>query len=234
MERLQKIIAARGLCSRRRAEELIQAGRVCLNGETASLGDKADPDQDEILVDGKPLPPPGEMRCLMLHKPRGYVTTMEDERGRKTAAQLVRNCGCRVVPIGRLDMDSEGLLLFTNDGELLNRVLHPRHQVEKYYRVLVRGYAPQKLERLKKPIVLDGYRIAPPQVRLLEADGETARLEIIIHEGRNRQIRRMCETASMEVLRLKRIREGRLSLGDLPSGAWRWLTQEEIDLLTKE
>lgn len=234
MERLQKIIAARGLCSRRRAEELIRAGRVCLNGETASLGEKADPDRDQILVDGKLLPPPGELRCLMLHKPRGYVTTMEDERGRKTAAQLVENCGCRVVPIGRLDMDSEGLLLFTNDGELLNRVLHPRHQVEKCYRVRVRGYTPQKLELLKRPIVLDGYQIAPPQVRLLEAEGEKARLEIVIHEGRNRQIRRMCETASMEVLRLKRIREGKLSLGDLPSGAWRWLTREEIDLLTRE
>lgn len=234
MERLQKIIAARGLCSRRRAEELIQEGRVTLNGATANLGDKANPDQDEILVDGKILPPPGEMRCLMLNKPRGYVTTMEDERGRKTAAQLVADCGCRVVPIGRLDMDSEGLLLFTNDGELLNRVLHPKHQVEKCYRVRVCGYEPEKLELLKKPIVLDGYKIAPPQVQLLEENGNKARLEIVIHEGRNRQIRRMCENASMEVLRLKRIREGRLSLGDLPAGAWRWLSREEIDLLTKE
>lgn len=234
MERLQKIIAARGLCSRRRAEELIQEGRVSLNGATANLGDKANPDQDEILVDGKILPPPGEMCCLMLNKPRGYVTTMEDERGRKTAAQLVEDCGCRVVPIGRLDMDSEGLLLFTNDGELLNRVLHPKHQVEKCYRVRVCGYEPEKLELLKKPIVLDGYKIAPPQVQLLEENGNKARLEIVIHEGRNRQIRRMCENASMEVLRLKRIREGRLSLGDLPAGAWRWLSREEIDLLTKE
>lgn len=234
MERLQKLIAARGLCSRRRAEELILAGRVSLNGAAASLGDKADPDKDEIRVDGRSLPPLGETRCLMLNKPRGYITTMADERGRKTAAQLVKDCGCRVVPIGRLDMDSEGLLLFTNDGELLNRILHPKHQVEKCYRVRVRGYAPQKLELLKKPISLDGREIAPPQVRLLEADGENARLEIVIHEGRNRQIRRMCEKVSMEVLRLKRIREGRLPLGDLPTGAWRWLTEEEIDLLINE
>lgn len=231
MERLQKIIAARGLCSRRQAEELLRQGRVQCNGKTASLGDSAEPDRDEILVDGKPLPPKRERICLMLNKPRGYVTTLRDERGRKTAASLVADCGVRVAPVGRLDMDSEGLLLFTNDGELLNQILHPKHEVEKCYRVWVRGYTQKKLERLCRPVVLDGYTIRPPKLCVLECSGDLACLEIIIHEGRNRQIRRMCALAEMTVIRLQRVREGALVLGDLPLGKWRYLEDEEIALL---
>ena len=227
-ERLQKLISARGLASRRKAEEWIAAGRVCVNGRPAALGDSADPEADDILVDGKPLPERNRSDYLMLHKPRGYVTTLSDERGRKDVARLVKDCPQRVYPIGRLDQDSEGLLLFTNDGAFANALMHPRHQVDKTYLVWVTGYGPGKEGLLEKPLVLDGYRIRPPVVRLLEAAGQKARLEITIHEGRNRQIRRMCGARGMTVTRLKRIREGALELGNLEPGAWRYLTAEEV------
>lgn len=232
-ERLQKILSARGLCSRREAEKWIGAGRVTVNGLPAELGATADPDSDKILVDGRPLP--GEERpiYLMLHKPRGYVTTLRDEKGRPDAASLVADCGVRVYPIGRLDMDSEGLLLFTNDGDFANRLMHPSHEIEKTYRVLVSGFEPGKEELLARPIVLDGYQIRPPKVRFLESRGQKARLEVVIHEGRNRQVRRMCQAAGMQVLRLKRIAEGSLFLGNLPEGKWRYLTEPEIRELNK-
>lgn len=232
-ERLQKILSARGLCSRREAEKWIGAGRVTVNGLPAELGATADPDSDKILVDGRPLP--GEERpiYLMLHKPRGYVTTLRDEKGRPDAASLVADCGVRVYPIGRLDMDSEGLLLFTNDGDFANRLMHPSHEIEKTYRVLVSGFEPGKEELLARPIVLDGYQIRSPKVRLLESRGQKARLEVVIHEGRNRQVRRMCQAAGMQVLRLKRIGEGSLCLGNLPEGKWRYLTESEIRELNK-
>lgn len=230
MERIQKIIAARGLCSRRAAEELLRAGRVTRNGETAALGDSAEPG-DVLLVDGRPLPEPPEPVYLMLHKPRGYVTTLSDERGRKTVRELIAGCGCKVVPVGRLDMDSEGLLLLTNDGALANALMHPSHRVDKVYRVLVSGYAPGKETLLARPVVLDGYRIAPPEVRLLGSRGAEASLEVTIHEGRNRQVRRMCELAGLTVRRLKRVAEGPLTLGGLPAGAWRYLTPDEIKAL---
>ncbi len=233
MERLQKILSARGVASRRTAEAWIQAGRVSVNGRTAVLGDTADGDKDDIQVDGKPLPRQEKLLYLMLHKPRGYVTTLHDEKGRPDAARLVADCGARVYPIGRLDMDSEGLLLFTNDGAFANLLMHPSHEVEKAYEVLVSGFSPEKLPLLERPIVLDGYHIRPPKVRLLESTGQKARLEVVIHEGRNRQVRRMCQAAGMEVLRLKRTREGSLTLGDLPAGKWRSLTQAEIEKLKK-
>ena len=192
MERLQKILSARGLASRRAAEEWIKAGRVTVNGKTAALGDTADADTDEICVDGNPLPRQEGLVYLVLHKPRGYVTTLHDEKGRPDAAQLVADCGARVYPVGRLDMDSEGLLLFTNDGAFANRLMHPSHQVEKNYEVQVSGYAAEKLTLLRRPIVLDGYRIAPPEVRLLSRAGDKAWIQVVIHEGRNRQVRRMC------------------------------------------
>lgn len=227
-ERLQKLISARGLASRRKAEEWIAAGRVCVNGRPAALGDSADPEADDILVDGKPLPERNRSVYLMLHKPRGYVTTLSDERGRKDVARLVKDCPQRVYPIGRLDQDSEGLLLFTNDGAFANALMHPRHQVDKTYLVWVTGYGPGKEGLLEEPLVLDGYQIRPPGVRLLEASGQKACLEITIHEGRNRQIRRMCGARGMTVTRLKRIREGALELGNLEPGAWRYLTAEEV------
>lgn len=233
MERLQKILSARGVASRRAAEAWIQAGRVSVNGRTAVLGDTADPEKDDIRVDGKQLPRQEKLLYLMLHKPRGYVTTLHDEKGRPDAARLVADCGARVYPIGRLDMDSEGLLLFTNDGTFANLLMHPSHEVEKAYEVLVSGFSPEKLPLLERPIVLDGYCIRPPKVRLLESTGQKARLEVVIHEGRNRQVRRMCQAAGMEVLRLKRTREGSLTLGDLPAGKWRSLTQAEIEKLKK-
>ena len=233
MERLQKILSARGLASRRAAEEWIKAGRVTVNGKTAALGDTADADTDEICVDGKPLPRQERLVYLVLHKPRGYVTTLHDEKGRPDAAQLVADCGARVYPVGRLDMDSEGLLLFTNDGAFANRLMHPSHQVEKTYEVQVSGYAAEKWTLLRRPIVLDGYRIAPPEVRLLRRAGDKAWVQVVIHEGRNRQVRRMCQAAGLTVLRLKRTREGDLRLGDLPLGKWRSLTEAEIENLKK-
>ena len=230
-QRIQKILSARGLCSRRRAEELILAGRVTCNGAVAKLGDTADPDIDEILVDGSSLPPQEEHVYIMLNKPRGYVTTLSDEKGRHNAAQLI-DCGVRVYPVGRLDMDSEGLLLFTNDGEFANRLMHPKHEVDKTYRVLVAGYSEEKIEKLKQPIELDGYRIRTPGIKLLRIrENGQAQLLVTIHEGRNRQVRRMCDAAGMKVLRLQRISEGKVKLGDLELGKWRHLTQEELTYL---
>ena len=232
-ERLQKILSARGLASRRAAEDLIRAGRVRVNGEVCTLGASADPDVDRIELDGRPIPAQPEKIYLMLNKPRGYITTLNDEKGRKTAAALV-NCGCRVYPVGRLDCDSEGLLLFTNDGRFADRLMHPRGSVNKRYEVTVEGdwHAGERL--LARAIELDGYRIAPPQVRLLQGAGNRAVFEITIHEGRNRQIRRMCEAAELRVVRLRRIAEGSLRLGTLPSGKWRPLTKEEIEQLYGE
>ena len=228
-ERLQKILSARGVCSRRKAEEMIQAGRVTCNGNTVGLGNMADPDLDEIRVDGVLLPSPEGHVYIMLNKPRGYVTTLSDEKGRPNAAQLI-DCGTRVYPVGRLDMDSEGLLLFTNDGEFANRLMHPKHEVNKTYRVLVQNFSEENLDKLKQPIELDGYRIRRPDVKLLRTrDRGQAQLLVTIHEGRNRQVRRMCDAAGMKVLRLQRIAEGNVKLGQLECGKWRHLTPEELD-----
>lgn len=230
-ERLQKIISARGLASRRKAEKLIQQGRVSVNGAVARLGDSADSEQDQITVDGIPLPAQMEMKYIMLYKPKGYVTTLSDEKGRPNAAQLVADCGFRVYPVGRLDMDSEGLLLFTNDGAFANGMMHPSLEVNKVYEVWTSGYVPGAEIRLGRPIVLDGYAIRPPKVQLLKVNGTKARFEVTIHEGRNRQVRRMCEAAGMTVTRLKRIREGTLTLGDLKPGQWRFLSEKELESL---
>ncbi len=229
-DRLQKILSARGVASRRAAEKMIEEGRVTVNGTVATLGQSADPDTDRIEVDGKPLPTADSAVYLMLHKPRGYVTTLSDEKGRKTAAELVAGCGVRVYPVGRLDMDSEGLLLFTNDGDFANLLMHPKHQVDKTYLTWVQDYSEEALQRLKKPIELDGYRIRAPKVHVVKP----GLMEITIHEGRNRQVRRMCEAAGMQVTRLKRVREGALSLGNLPLGTWRYLTPEEVSKLKEE
>ena len=234
MERLQKIIASRGLCSRRQAEKWIEEGRVRVNGNTAHLGDTADVTEDVIEVDGKRLPKAGKKLYLMLNKPRGYVTTLSDEKGRKNAAELVSGCGVRVYPVGRLDMDSEGLLLFTNDGEFANLMMHPKHEVDKVYRVWVTNFAPEKLDALKEPIELDGYKIKAPRVRPVRMEPTRAILDVTIHEGRNRQVRRMCQAAGLEVARLKRIAEGGLRIGELKPGAWRYLEPRELELLLQE
>ena len=227
-ERLQKILSARGVASRRKAEEMITAGRVAVNGLPAVLGDTADVDVDIITVDGRPLPSPQKPVYIMLHKPRGFVTTLSDEKGRRNAAELVADCGVRVYSVGRLDMDSEGLLLFTNDGDVANRLMHPKHKVTKTYHVTVKDYSDEKLENLKQPVTLDGYTIRKPDVRLQRLDGDKAWLEVVIHEGRNRQVRRMCAMAGMAVVRLVRVAEGALKLGNLQRGTWRYLTEEEI------
>ncbi len=230
MERIQKIISAWGIASRRQAEEMLKAGRITCNGAVAHLGQSADPDQDVLCLDGVPLKKTGKRVYLLLNKPRGYVTTLSDEKGRKNVSQLVSGCGTRVYPVGRLDMDSEGLLILTNDGDFANKLMHPRHIVDKVYLVEVEGYAEGALERLRSPIVLDGYQIRTPEVSCVSKDPlrGTARLRIVIHEGRNRQVRRMCAFAGMRVKRLKRIAEGNLQLGDLPTGAWRYLSEEEV------
>ena len=233
-QRLQKILSGRGICSRRKAEEYINDGRVCVNGSVATLGDSADPELDEITLDGKPLPSANEYVYIMLNKPRGYVTTLSDEKGRKNAAQLVADCGIRVYPVGRLDMDSEGLLLFTNDGDFANLLMHPKHEVNKTYHVVVTDYSPENLEKLAQPVMLDGYTIRKPDVKLLKmlADRK-ALLSVTIHEGRNRQVRRMCDLAGMHVTRLIRMSEGTLQLGNLPLGKWRYLTPAEVERLKK-
>ena len=230
-ERLQKILSARGVASRRKAEELITQGLVTVNGITARLGDTADAETDEILISGKPLPKQETYLYILLNKPRGYVTTLSDEKGRPNAAQLVADCGTRVYPVGRLDMDSEGLLLFTNDGDFANRLMHPKQEVKKTYETWVTGYHPGAEVQLSRPITLDGYTIRPPKLKLLRSEGQKAKFLITIHEGRNRQVRRMCEAAGMHCTRLRRIQEGTLKLGDLPTGKWRHLTEEEVNNL---
>lgn len=230
-ERLQKIISASGITSRRKAEEWIAAGKVSCNGMVCGLGDRADPETDDIRIDGEPISVTEEKIYLLLHKPRGYVTTLSDEKGRRNAAQLVADCGKRVYPVGRLDMDSEGLLLFTNDGDFANRLMHPSHEVEKTYRVVVNGLTELALEKLKRSVTLDGYTIKPPKVVCIKQALRNAEILVTIHEGRNRQVRRMCAMAGLEVSRLIRISEGALSLGELPCGKWRYLTKDELQKL---
>lgn len=231
-ERLQKLLAAAGLCSRRMAEEWISAGRVCVNGVPALLGDRADPETDTITVDGQALPADTRRVYLMLNKPRGYVTTLSDEYGRHTAAELVSGCGARVYPVGRLDRDSEGLLLFTNDGDFAHRLLHPSHQVDKVYLVTVRGDIRGAAERLMAITELDGEPIAPAQARELSRREGQALLRVTIHQGKNRQIRRMCAGLGLHVEKLQRVEEDGLRLDDLPNGKWRYLTAQEIQRIT--
>ena len=227
-ERVQKLIAAGGACSRRTAEEWIRAGRVTVNGRRVSLGDRADPDTDVIAVDGRAVGAHARKVYLMLHKPRGFVTTLSDERGRRTAAELVRGCGTRVFPVGRLDRDSEGLLLFTNDGALTQRLLHPSHQVDKTYIVTVTGAAEDSARQLSAVDRLDGQPIVPAAVTELYRKDGTAKYRVVIHQGKKRQIRRMCAAVGLTVTRLCRVAEGSITLGDLPPGKWRYLTAEEL------
>lgn len=231
-ERLQKIISASGLMSRRAAEELIAAGKVSVNGVTASLGDKAEAETDKILVDGKGLPSAGEKIYIMLNKPRGYVTTLSDEKGRRDVSQLVKELGTRLYPVGRLDMYSEGLLIMTNDGDFANRLMHPSHEIDKCYHTWVKGEdIGWAVELLRCPMEIDGYVTRPARVDILEIKGEDALLSVTIHEGRNRQVRKMCEAAGLKVTKLVRVSEGGVELGALKSGKWRRLTEEELAML---
>ena len=228
IQRLQKIIADSGLMARRKAEEAIRAGRVTVNGLPVQLGDSADRDRDRILVDGRELPRPEEKVYIMLNKPRGVVCSLHDEKGRRDVTELVRELPERLFPVGRLDMDSEGLLLFTNDGALMQALIHPRHEVNKVYRVTVSGDLTDAISRLSAITDLDGEPIRPARVEELSRSGGQAVLQITIHEGKNRQIRRMCRKVGLQVVRLMRIQEGSLLLGELPAGKWRYLTDNEI------
>ena len=226
-ERLQKLLSAAGVCSRRRAEAYIQAGRVTVNGRTARLGDRADPDRDRVEVDGVPLSAGKRRTYIMLNKPRGYVTTRSDEKGRRTVAELVAACPARVWPVGRLDMDSEGLLLLTDDGALTQRLTHPSHRVEKEYQVRVAGDVDRALPVLRAPVEDGGEILTADRV---ERTGDHT-LTVVIHQGKNRQVRRMCAAAGLTVERLRRVREGAVRLGGLKEGQWRRLTEAELAAL---
>ena len=229
-ERLQKIISAAGLMSRRAAEQAILDGRVTVNGRTASLGESADADTDEIRVDGKPVYVEYSREYIVLYKPKGYVTTMSDEKGRHNVTELVADAGMRLYPVGRLDINSEGLLIMTNDGDFANYVMHPSGNILKTYRTWVRGGdIPSSIERLRLEMTIDGTSVKAKDVKAERQDAESARLLITIGEGRNRQIRKMCEYSGLAVTRLVRIKEGPVSLGDLKPGEWRCLTADEIN-----
>lgn len=227
--RLQKVLAEQGVASRRKSEELIAAGEVTVNGAAARLGEKVDPKRDRICVRGKPLAFGRREITVMLYKPRGIVTTMKDEKGRNCVAGLVTDIPERVYPVGRLDRESEGLLLMTNDGEFANAMTHPSHHVPKNYRVTVRPRVTEdQLASLSAGMMIDGRMTAPAQVRVLVREEGRTVLEIVLREGRNRQIRKMCEQLGLEVARLKRTAVGTLRLGMLRPGKWRELSGDEL------
>lgn len=234
-ERLQKILSGAGICSRRAAESYITAGHVKVNGITANLGDSADLEADEILVDGRPLRKNGPRPVyIMLNKPRGYVTTLSDEAGRKTVADLLSDVPERVYPVGRLDMHSEGLLILTNDGDLAHHLTHPSHEVYKEYLVKLspdEDGLPSPEKPLSGVIELDGEKLLPAKCRLLAKTESGYIMTIAIRQGKNRQIRRMCAKCGYTVNSLKRVSEGDVKLGELPSGRWRYLTEKEISYL---
>ena len=230
-ERLQKLIARAGVCSRRSAESLLTAGRVTVNGVAAHLGDKADADTDVIAIDGTAIAFAEPSVYLMLNKPRGYVTTLRDELGRATAAELVADCGVRVFPVGRLDKESEGLLLFTNDGALMQAMTHPSHQVDKTYEVTVTGQLEGAEDRLSAVREVDGEPIMPAQVERMERREGQALLRVTIHQGIILYICRMCAQVGLQVTRLRRVSEDALTLGRLKPGQWRYLTDAEVAAL---
>ncbi len=233
--RLQKYMADCGVASRRKAEEMIAAGRVRVNGQIASVGDKINPKRDSVTVNGKKLTKDKNYIYLMLNKPRGFVTTMSDEMDRKCVAQLVADVGKRVYPVGRLDRDSEGLLLFTNDGEFANALTHPSRHIAKVYRVSVKpAITEEQINVLTSSLMIDGRKTMPADVRVLSKEEDRSSLEITLFEGRNRQIRRLCEEAGLETVRLKRMSIGQLKLGGLKVGEYRYLTNDEVSLLKRQ
>lgn len=236
--RIQKYISECGIASRRKAEEFIAAGIVTVNGRRAKLGDTCIPGRDRVVIDGNELKEKKkpEKIYVMINKPRGYVTTLSDEQGRRCVAELVADLGVRLFPVGRLDRDSEGMLLMTNDGEFANYVMHPKNKVGKKYYVSVRPQATQaQLDKLATGVTLDdGFMTGEAKVKELSAEGDKSTLEITIFEGKNRQIRRMCAAVGLEVARLKRISIGNLSLGKLSLGKWRKLTKPEVQLILKD
>lgn len=230
--RLQKLLADCGIASRRKAEVLIADGLVKVNGVAAKIGDKVDPKKDKVMVNGKPLVTKVRNVYVMLHKPRGFITTMSDEMDRRCVAQLVSDIPERIYPVGRLDRDSEGLLLLTNDGEFANALTHPSMHVPKTYRVTVRpSITDDQLTQITMGIVIEGQKTAPATVRVISQEPGRVVLEIVLYEGRNRQIRKMCEALGLEVARLKRIAVGPIKLGMLQQGDYRRLTREEVKKL---
>lgn len=231
--KIQKYISECGIMSRRAAEKEIAAGYVTVNGAVASIGDRMDPDRDTLCIDGVPVRLRAETLTVMLNKPAGYITSVTDDRGRRCVTELVSEFGIRLNPVGRLDMGSEGLLLLTNDGELLQHLTHPRYSLPKTYLVTVdRAVDPGILEQLRSPMVIDGYRLRPVECDLADSSGGK-RLIMVLHEGRNRQIRKMCAQVGLSVKRLKRIAVGTLGLGGLKPGECRALTRAEVSYLRR-
>ena len=232
--RLQKYLSEQGIMSRRAAEEEIKKGKVKVNGAPATLGTKIDPEQDVVEYGGKKVGGAVRKVYIMLNKPVGYVTTMSDEMNRPCVAELIESVGVRVYPIGRLDLESEGLLLFTNDGELANRLMHPKYHKPKVYHVKIRGeVSAEKIEALGKPMVIDGYKTKPVGISVVTRKQDFTVLAMELHEGRNRQIRKMCEQLSLHIITLKRISIGEVKLGNLAIGEWRHLTRAQVESLKK-
>lgn len=232
--RIQKVLSEQGIVSRRKAEEWIEQGKIKVNGRPASLGQKINPNRDVVTIDGERVyfQKSSQKYYIMLHKPRGYVTTMSDELGRKCVAELVEDVPERVYPIGRLDKDSEGMLLFTNDGDFANLIMHPSHHVSKTYRVTVRpDISDAQVIQLSTGVVIDGKKTSPAHVTVLEQAPGRVVLQVVIYEGRNRQVRKMCEAVGLEVARLKRTAIGPLKLGMLAPGKWRELRPGEIGMI---
>lgn len=234
--RLQKFFTDMGIMSRRASEKVILAGNVKINGITATLGDKVDPQKDTVIYNGKIIKPQEQnKRYIMLNKPLGYVTTANDEKGRETVLSLVSDLDERVYPVGRLDMYSEGLLILTNDGELTNRLTHPKHNMNKVYSVIIKGeISPDTLHKLNSPMEIDGYKLKPVKVRVVSIKNGNTNTLFTLNEGRNRQIRKMCEVCGLTIMRLTRISIGKLKLGELERGKWRELTKNEIEYLKGE
>jgi len=232
LERLQKIMAESGIASRRRCEELILEKRVKVNGIIAELGTKADKEKDLIEVDGKPLKAKGQKVYIMLNKPVGYITSAKDQFGRPTVLDLLKGVKERVYPVGRLDYDTEGLLLLTNDGDLTYAITHPKHNINKTYRAVIKGIAGKKeIDAFRKGLAIDDYVTSPAKLSIIKIIDGNSIVDITIHEGKNRQVRKMCAAVGHPVIRLKRTSIGGLKLGGLPVGAWRYLTAEEVAYL---
>ncbi|MBO5702739.1 MAG: rRNA pseudouridine synthase [Clostridia bacterium] len=234
--RLQKYFTDCGVLSRRAAEREIEAGHVKLNGKIAQIGDKVTPGVDKVVWNGRGIVFKDRVakRVIALNKPRGYVCTASDEKGRKVVTELVEDAGGRLYPIGRLDMQSEGLLLMTDDGEFANLMMHPKHHIPKEYKVSVKGNVDEKaLTILRSALVIDGYKITPAEVEIIDTQKDGARLSFVIFEGRNRQIRKMCEAAGLTVTRLRRIKIGPISVNGIAPGTWRKLRDDEVAWLRR-
>lgn len=231
--RLQKYLSQCSVASRRKAEELIEQGRVKINGRKAILGDKVDPVHDKVLVCGKPIRNNDAKMYIMLHKPRGFVTTLSDEQGRRCVADLVADAGVRLFPVGRLDRNSEGLLLMTNDGEFSNFLTHPKRHVSKVYRVTVRGkVTDDQIDKMAVGMKLEEFETLPCDISYIEKHDDRTVLRFVLYEGKNREIRKLCEAVGLTVIRLKRTEIAGIKLGMLPQGRWRELTEKEVKRLS--